>query len=328
MINLNYAKISLMLLPIFVISCSSVNTIQKTKKSVALVKSDIRDVSGDKVNIMKVDAALNLSYKIIQGYDYYSLAKWDSLIKANPNEKNVLSLAKEDGIDYLIYSQINVLNNLVRHQINIVDVNDQNKVNNGIGYSNIKYIDSESGTLVYDPAIMQSTQRALAVAYNDSLLFVKSEIGMNVKPLPTLVIGSINFENKSEKDWEIFLDKEIASYACVETIFDNLKNEGQFVIYDTDTRDSAYKKYGFHIIENHTSYSLHELKVLYNLGVDYFISGHLLISDDSAELTLIFSSVEKDKVKTIREVKESFVDDSRMVLLEHTSRAIKKLFDN
>jgi hypothetical protein len=305
--------------------CKSTNSTDK--KVLLLGKVDYKG-SSEELNIQKFDAALNIASKTSGKYISLPFTIWDTLAKQHPDIKSPVELAEEADADYIVFAKINVLKNIMRTQIVLTDVNDESKKMSGVGYSSIKYIESGSGKPVYDPSLLESLQRAMAIASGDSNMFVKSEIGINIKPLPTLVIGPINFSRSEySENWEIFQNKEVNSYAGIETIFDVYKTAQKYIVYDSETRDSVYRLFGFNIVENYSPPSNSEVKALYNLEVDYFIAGNIEFFEDTADIDLFLYLVENGSLKLVKSAKEHFVDDSRMVLLEHISRASKKLLE-
>lgn len=311
------------------ISCAGVN--KSNKKEYANIMLGNVEIKGEteQLNGVKFSAAMNLACKLSAKYNYIPTSVRDSLIKnSNVNvENSILDLAEKADADYITFAQVNTLKNIIRTQITLVETQNPDNKKTGIGYSEIKYISADSGELLYDPALLKSLQRAMADCVNDSNLFVNSSIGLNVKPLPTLVIGSIAYKNESQNEWNLYLDKEIGSFSGVETIFDVIKNTEEYVLYDTETRDSAFKIFGFHIIENYSAPSSSELQTLYKLAVDYYVSGKLILKDESAELEIALYKIEKNGLNLIRKENEFFEDDSRMVFLEYLIRATKRLFN-
>ncbi len=312
----------------FVLSaCKSISSDNDNKIKLLIGKVDFKS-SNDELNIQKFDVAMNLLIKATNQYKLFPYSYWDTLAKQNPNIKSPLKLAKKADIDYLVFANVNILHKIMRTQVVLTSVNDENQKSIGTGYSAIKYIESETGKFVFDPPLLESLQRAMAVALKDSNLFIRPDIGMEVKPVPTLVIGPIDFKNNEFSDnWELVKNKEVNSYSAIETIFDVYKTNKNYVVYDSETRDSIYKIYGFNIVDNHTHSTSSEIKALYNLEVDYFIEGRLDLLENSAELELSLYSIDKNNLIKINSVKEEFDDDSRMVFLEFVTRAAKKLME-
>lgn len=311
-------------------SCSSIN---KNTSGLPLVMLGKVDFKGDStsLNIQKYDAALNLALKISGKYSYFGISQIQQFLKENPEYSNskISDIAKQNDVDYLAISQVNTLKHIIRTNIALNSISDDFQSQNGIGYDEVNYIDSKSGELVYDTSLLNSLMRALSSATKDSLLYVKKDLDINIKPVPTLVIGSIAFLDNSdaEDEWNLYLDKEISSYSAVETIYDIIKYSNDYVVYDTETRDTVYNLFGFHIVENYSQPSNHEIKALYQMAIDYYVAGSLVKSDDGAELMLGIYLITNDGLKAVKVEKENFTDDSRMVFLEHINRATKRLFN-
>ncbi|MFA5511010.1 MAG: hypothetical protein WC313_01055 [Candidatus Kapaibacterium sp.] len=289
------------------------------------------DVHGDStdIDLRKFDSAMELALKLSGKYKYIGLHELRIMTAEDASlaEKEAGELAEICGASYVALAQINVVKHLLRVSLNLIPIEDSLKQISGLGYSTVNYADRQTGKILYDPALLLSVKRALADGLGDSLLFVKPELGLNVKPLPTLVIGSIAFEGDNQDGWELYDDREVSSFAAVETIFDKIKNENLFVIFDTETRDTLYKNFGFHIIENHIEPSVSEVKMLYQLAVDYYVSGKLVKNENRADLQLGLYQVTRNGLYEVKIVSEHFSDDSRMVFLEHISRACIELFN-
>lgn len=312
------------------ISCSSVSIDKSDFPLIMLGRADFKGDSTS-LNIQKLDAALNLALKISGKYNYFGLNQIQQFLNDNPDYANskINELASKIGADYVAVAQVNTLLHIMRTNISLNNLDNVEKSISGAGYEVVNYYDANANELIYDTALLNSLMRALSTATKDSTLFAKDTIGINIKPIPTLAIGSIAFISDKEitDEWKIYLDKEVNSYAAVETIYDMIKYSKDYVVFDTETRDTVYKLFGFHIVENYNQPSTHEIKVLYQMAIDYYVTGSLNISDSGAELVLGIYSITNEGLKPIKIEKENFVDDSRMVLLEHVSRATKRLFN-
>ena len=328
--NLNRTNIvSLILMTfLFLSSCSGVSNKSKDKPAILFGKVDFRGDSTS-LNNKKFDAALALALRLSGKYDYYGSSHLQKVFEEKPDlsQKKIGDIAKNLNADYIAIATVNVLKHIIRTQITLSKPNSSDKPLTGIGYDVINFIDANSGEMVYDPALLKSLQRALSSATNDSNMFVNKQLGINVKPLPTLVVGSIAFTGEDQYDWKLYLDKVVSSFAGIETIYDLIKYSDDYVIYDTDTRDTVYKLFNFHIVENYSHPSNHEIRALYQMAVDYYIAGSLDKTKDGANLTIGLYAITADGLKLIKSEKESFNDDSRMVFLEYVSRATKRLFD-
>lgn len=324
----NIIAVFLILFLFSINSCSVFNSSTNNKPRIILGKVDFRGDSTT-LNYQKFDAAFSLANRISKKYDYIGLTQIQELISKEPKYKNYVmsDIAEDINADYIINVQVNILKHIMRTQISLNPTNTSNQAKSGFGYDVVHYIDAQTGDFIYDTALLKSLKRAISVVERDSTLFVIDSLGLNVKPLPTLVIGSIAFEDNSGPEWVLFKDKVISSYAGVEAIYDHIKNSQNYVVYDTETRDTVYKMFGFHIVENYNAPTSHELKVLYQLGIDYYVAGTVKKNDSNADLTIGLYNLKNGFIEEIKTEKESFVDDSRMVFLEHVSRATKRLFN-
>ncbi|MBX3044460.1 MAG: hypothetical protein KIT33_11060 [Candidatus Kapabacteria bacterium] len=309
-----------------IISCSST----KSKEKPVVLYGKV-EFNGDPtpLNPQKFDAAMSILMKLSNRYNYISLNYLINKSLDNPEyaNKKVNEIAQEYDADYIAIAQVNILKHIIRSQITLKSTDKSKPDLIGSGFDNLKYTDASTGDLIYDPALLRSLQRAYASAIADSNHFVIDSLKLNVKPLPTLVIGPIAFSGENQDDWKLYLDKVVSSYAAVETVFDILKFSNNYVVYDTETRDSVYKIFGFHIAENYSPPTMHEIKALYQMAVDYYVSGNLHKTDKGAELSLSLYSITQEGLLPLKTEEQFFDDDSRMVFLEHIIRAAVKLFN-
>lgn len=316
-----------LLLLVFV-SCSSTRSSKEQKLKIIFGKVDFKPES-EYLNSQKFDAALSLALKIKNNYEYIGIKDIQKAIQEKPEfaKLTMNQLAKKLDADYIAIAKVNTLQHILRTEIILNSPDSKEHQLKGTGYEVLNFIDASSGNLIYDPALLKSLKRSLAVAFNDSSMFVIDSLKLNVKPLPTLVIGSIEFAGENQYDWKLFSDKVISSYAGVETIYDVIKHTQDYVVYDIETRDTIYKLFNFHIVENYSAPSSHEIQALYRIEIDYYIAGKLTKNENTAELTISLYKIKNDKLEEIKSETEKFNDDSRMVFLEHVIRATSRLFD-
>lgn len=316
-----YTKFNLILLVFAALAVSCTGVSSKKKENPVIIFGRV-DISGDSaLTIFKFDAAMSLSAKLTGKFDYISLKEVQELTK-NRVELKINELAEETGAEFILTAKVNNLKNIIR--TNLTFINTENSAAlSGTGYSDIHYINAETGSLVYDPSLLTSVQRAFAAAFKDSLMFVDSQKGINVKPLPTMVIGSAAFTG--DNDWVLWEDKVINSYSAVETMYEAAIKSGSYVVYDTETRDSVYNIFGYHIVENYSPPNIHEINTLYKLEVDYYLAAELVKTEKEAEITISLYQIERNGLKLIKSEKTSFIEDDKAVFLKKISIAANKI---
>jgi len=255
-------------------------------------------IMADEIKPFKIDAALTFTAEATQGkYEYIPFQILDSVFASSQSKGDTLtSLIMADRLqaDFFVFVRINKLENMMRIDISAVDAKDTNNKTYGVGYSAIRYMKLTTQEQMTDPALLMATMRAFALAIEDTTIFVQSD-SLKILPVPTLVIGGINYVNNDEfKEWEIYTNKEISSYDAVENIFDEIKNTNEFAVFDIQTRDTLYSLFNLMFVENHKSATTTELKTLYNMDVRYYVTGVLTRVEEGAMLDLYFCRILTD----------------------------------
>jgi hypothetical protein len=195
----------------------------------------------------------------------------------------------------------------------------------GVGYASLRYKRMKDEKMLYDPELLTATMRAFAVVQNDSSLFKNSDSNW-VKPVPTLMIGGINYINSNELPaWDIFLHKEVSSYDAVETIFDEIRLSNDFAVYDIQTRDSVYALFNLVEIENYMSPTASEIKSLSKMEVGYYITGNLERSEIGALLDLYLCQITKSHLEIIKKKTLVVKEDSEKEFREIIRKAARAI---
>lgn len=254
----------------------------------------------------------------------------DSLIKLkrqNNINSNLIEISKELQADYIIFSKVNVLKNLVRTDVTLVNTADTSKMLKGHGYASANY-KNEKDELIYDPAILASLQRALALSFKDSLMFIDSAKGFLNKPAPLLAIGGIYFDDDDKfSNWYIFEKKVVNSFDALESIFEAAIKNNDYVTMDTETRDSIYNLNNLFVVENYNAPSEYELMALYKMGVEYYISGVIKRNEVGASLELFLYQFEKGVMQIINSAEETIPEDSIVLLREKLKLLTNKILN-
>lgn len=285
-----------------------------------------------RLNTYKFELALN--FLSILKKDSISLIpsqKRDSVIKIKRENKinaNMVDIAHELGADYIIFSRVNALKNLIRTDVTLVNVQDSSKTLKGFGYASANYI-NEKGTIIYDPAILASLQRALSLAFNDSTMFVDSAKGFIHRPAPLLAIGGIYFvDNENLQKWYVFEKKVVNSFDALETIFETAIKNNNYITIDTETRDTIYNLNNLFVVENYNAPSEYELLALYKMGVEYYISGVLKRIEEGAKLELYLYKFENGVMQAIDSGYEIIPEDSILLLRESLKYLTEKILND
>ncbi|MGA2297474.1 MAG: hypothetical protein ABSG15_08005 [FCB group bacterium] len=262
----------------------------------------------------KIEAALTLASEVSGKYSLISTFIMDSVankMKAENIIPSALAVAEKLNADQILFININRKENMLRVDISSVETDNINRKSTGTGYALLHYFGEKTGDPLYDPTILLAVQRALADLAKDSLMFANAPGGFRVFPAPTLVIGGIDFQDSSKLiEWELYSKRVVISYDLVESIFEAIRDNPHYAVYDTPTRDSVYALFNFAYVENYRPPSIDELKVLDKFEVKMYISGIFRRVNKGAELELYLSIIDKDHLNIINTVKGMLLHDN------------------
>lgn len=278
----------------------------------------------------KVNAALNFTCNASGKYYLISDAAVDSVVnilKKNKEPQSAWNVAKMLGAGKIYFMTVNRIENLLRVEIKDIDAKDTSQKSSGIGFASARYKKLKNNKMVYDPALLTATMRAMAVAEKDSNMFaIDSSAG--VKPAPALVIGGLYYINKKDvKSWELYDNKEITSYDLVQTIFENIKDNKNYVVYDIETRDSVYSLFNLVGVENFNAPISTELKALSEMEVNFYITGILERTDEGAILDLFLGKLQKGRLDILKKQTTTIKEDSMPELRKAISNLVKGLVE-
>lgn len=271
----------------------------------------------------RFDAALNLiATALPEQFELVTLQQRNDAIRtleAQGQEPTAAKIADELDVDRLLFFRAVRLENMLRVAMTMTQAPDFLKSTEGTGYALIRYRNEETGNRIYDTAILEALQRALADAIGDSAMFAQAEPPLaRVQPVPTLVIGGISFGDHGTRPvWEIFSDKISVSYEMVLQIFDAVRETPRYVVYDIDSRDSMYAVRKLYMVENYRRPSSLEMQILEQFEVHYLISGSLeRTAKDEAVLTLQLGELNRGMYRQIAQQKTTIREDSREELMQ------------
>lgn len=281
----------------------------------------------------KLDAAFGLACFASGKYTAVSFAARDSAartLQSRQQEPTALSVAKELNADRLLFVQISRIVNILRVQVASAKGENFDKITRSEGYSLLRFHQDDS-TIMYDPSVLEALQRAFAAAEGDSMMYAKAESDTRVFPAPPLAIVGIEFRDSLKTRSKIFdiQQQPVTGYDAVLSIFQQAKASNKFTVFDMDTRDTIYSASHLEYVENNKAPSVVELKVLYDYGITYCITGMILRTEQNTMLNLQLCSISPTGRLTKVRSEKAYINDEdsigelRMVLTRLTKKLLK-----
>lgn len=268
----------------------------------------------------RCDAALNLIASELPGrFTLVSFSERNKAIQdieAAGEEPTALRIAEKLKVDRLLFLKVMRLENMLRIGLKMTAAPAFQSSSDGIGYALVRYRNA-AGQRVYDTALLEALQRALADAVRDSSLFAQAKTVDPVRPAPTLVVSGIRFDDQKMKpDWNMFEDKVVTSYEMVLKVFETIKDSPRFVAYDIDSRDSMYAMRKLYMAENYQAPTGQEMGLLESFEVKYMISGSFVRRTPAvADLTLMLGKLERGNYTEVARRTTTITADSREQVL-------------
>lgn len=322
---------------LFFISCST--QLEKTDKSESIFLADFK-ISDNLPNLSynKGEAAFTLAVDLTNGrLRNIDLKVKDSLAQlTNKNGSRVtaFTVAKILESDKIAFLNVNRLANILRVDATFMGVDEDLKKEFGKGYSLIRYREQKTDKQIYDVALLEAVQKAIANALGDSLLYSSAGGSFQVFPTKTIAIGGIDFQesdqivnDKSIKKWDLFRNKEVSSFDAVESIFEELYKSKKFVAYDIASRDSMFAYFGIYGVDNCHLPSIDEITILRDMDIDYYIFGAIVRNEEGASITLSLNQVGDNQLTTIKSAKGEIAEDNILDLRKVVKELIHKLID-
>jgi hypothetical protein len=309
-------KVLLLLLFISVYSLSA-------NPAKVLISSVTKGKEADSIDAHRIVAASKLAIDMTKSYITIPDSTRRNYIKAHVGMANADSIAKALGATFLVSTGINTFHEMMRANITLTNIKTKKELK-GFGFAPIRYI--KDGMAIYDVALVQSIQRALMSALQDSALYSHQPKDYNTKPAETLVIGGFIFdENKEPFIWKMFSNKSISSYFASATIFDAAKDADNFATYDLSTRDSMYAAFNLYLLENSSPPGTQEVKILNVFGVQNYIFGSIKRIDNYAEVKIMLAKVKDDKLVIYRTEKNILRKDNDDLFAEMIKTMTRKI---
>ena len=265
--------------------------------------------------IAKSDAAMAIALGAADRFRYIPFADRDSvaaIFKSLQAEPTAFNVGQEIKAEVLLFLRIDQLGNLLRVEIQAKAGNQYTQSVTGIGLGLLRYRDT-SNAIIYEPTLIEAMQRAMCGITGDSNLYAHVEdSSYMVFPAEPLTFLSMELDNAKQKSlWAIFQNNEVNSYYGLQVLFEAASNLKHVIPIDLDTRDSVYALKQVYGVENHIRPTQTELKILYDVGLTYGITGLVEKTQDGAELTLTLQEItQKGGLKRIRSLTAGFSEDS------------------
>lgn len=297
------------------------------KEKLLLAKVSIRNI--DSISESKVFAAFALAAEITGKYQLIPKQIRDSVVNVisiDSLRPTAAIIANKLNAERILFIDINRLNNMLRVDISSVEQNEDTVSAKGKGYSLIHYLSDKDHIPLYDPSLLEATQRAFADLEGDLLMYDTLQNSLKVYPAKTLVIGGIVFINDNElREWELFTRKEVNSFDAIEKIFETARDCPDYVVWDTDSRDAIYSIFNMYGIENANAATTYELQALEKFDVDRYITGTLKRTKFGAEIELFMCEIIGANLKILNSVKGSIQKDELEEFRKEITRLTEKL---
>ncbi|MCS7176405.1 MAG: hypothetical protein NZ960_02080 [Candidatus Kapabacteria bacterium] len=238
----------------------------------------------------KLEAAITLAVEVSGRYTVVPALQRDSVIEALQREglaPTVRAVAQRLGCTAICFALAERFVHLVRVEVVLRWAPEYESESRGVGYALARYARVGSGEPLYDPALLEATQRAFALCVGDSTLYATHEPPLRVYPAPLLAVSSISYsEEPGLPPWQLFRQKVVSSYDAVLNAIDTARHHPRFVVCDIDTRDSIYALGRLREPENYNPPTALELELLANMGVEYLLAGSFQRTSEGAHLRM------------------------------------------
>jgi len=276
-------------------------------------------------NESKIYAAINLIALLSEKYLLISPQFVQEKIEELKKPINAFDIANAVEADKILIIKIEQLKNIIRAEITSINPNPQQPIQliTNEGFAAINFFENQTNIPVYDPTILKALQRAFALNENDSLMFMELPQPFSVKPVPNLVISGMEFQNDlSFTSWDVFSEQLVRSYEFSETIYDEIKNTDDWVVFDIDSRDAIYEMFNLFLVENNIAPSANEIAALMQFSVNHFISGKIERNRNGITISLTLNNInQQNEIVPLKSVSENIYTND----VKKTKEAIKEL---
>lgn len=231
--------------------------------------------------------------------------------------------------ELIVFCTVARIANLVRSEIVVAGGDGFSFSTSGVGYG-VTFLQSDTlGSMLLDPAVLSSMQRALCAALRDSNIYASAGDGLRARPSSLLSIGGIVFAKPPEEfvTWSTFKEKVPASYDIAQTTIAALRYQEDYTVIDMDSRDSMYARGGLHFVENYNLVTPTELKILRAFDITTILTGRYERIAEGARLTLFLQSIEPNgALKTIKSGTTLIEVDSKLALQDGVRKCLREIF--
>lgn len=287
------------------------------------------DTADALITPQKIEMGIGIALEATTKYRLIPNDVRDSLLRQRSDTLSVLMAADYIQAELIVFCNVGRIGNLVRSEVVVLGGEGFIIKLSGVGYGTTSLERDSTHAMVADPAILSSLQRALCVAFNDSLLYAKADSVLRVRPTALAAVGGIEFKQPSPElgPWSLFKEKVPASYDAAQHIVEAMRGRDDITLIDLDTRDSILAKARIFMIENYNPTSQLELNVLTAFEVTHLITGTLERIRGGAVCTLAYEQITPEKkLKRIRRAESVINVDAKPALKDGVRAALTKLF--
>lgn len=277
----------------------------------------------------KLIDGLALAFELTKQYAVVPIELRDSVAGRIGDSATYQRVADSLRAEIIVFCSVARIANLVRSEIVVAGGEGFTFSTSGVGYG-VTFLQSDTlGSMLLDPAVLGSMQRALCAALRDSNLYASADEGLRARPSSLLSVGGISFIPPPEDyvTWSTFKEKVPASYDIVQTAVAALRYRDDYTVVDTDSRDSMYAKGGLHFVENYNPVTPTELKILRAFDIGTILTGRYERIAEGARLTMFLQSVESNgSLKTNRTGTSLVEVDSKLALQDAVRACLRQIF--
>jgi hypothetical protein len=316
---------------VFLIVCGIIYAGEDETRAKILLGSVNHGPAVDSLLIRKAEPGLALALALSGEYIIIPNHMRDSVAReiAREDRQPTLGLVAEKiDAEYIAFITISRLKNMLRADMALAEPGSDAHARRGVGYSLLHFKNESSGEYLYDPSILEALQRAFADALQRPKLYDSAEAKFRVYPAKTLVVGGMYFvDNEDMAKWELFDNKTINSYDMVESVFEAAVESPEYVVYDTDSRDSIYAMSNMYGVENYRSPTKYEIKALHKFEVDSYITGIFKRTLKGAHIELHLCDINNEVLNVTKSVKGEIHEDSITELRKRTKELARELLE-
>jgi len=266
------------------------------------------------MNQNEIYSALVFAINLAPDKNSFDRKDIDSILAINQSMLTKVDLSEVGtklGANNIVYSSISTLNNIVRTEIKLFDIQKKSLSSVGIGYAVMNLRDVSNDNPIYIPAVIKAYQRAFASALGDSMLYDNYRNFYRVYPSEPAIIAGLEFKTTKDSvnQWYMFNHKQIISYDIIESMLEYASMHPTICFFDTQSRDTLYSLCKIYETSNYTFPSHLELSTLKIMGITYFISGTVTQIDDKVEIELFLFKLKNDIYEKIKSAKRMINKD-------------------